>query len=81
MKRRMDAAASPTSTKTPATAPVFEKNADELFWPLLLLNVGSALATTSVTVITTPLEVVVEVVVMIGGAVVDVTPLASVVVM
>lgn len=47
--------------------------------PLLLLNVGSGLLTTWVMVRTTPLEVVVPVVVMKGGAVLVTTPFSLVV--
>lgn len=49
--------------------------------PLLLLKVGSGLLTTWVMVKTTPLDVVVAVVVIKGGAVLVVRPFSSVVVM
>lgn len=76
----MEAAARPTRTKTPATAPVFLKNVDDVLEEVMLgLKVGLGFAIICVTVIRVPLFAVeVESVVKADGALVVSAPLLSV---
>jgi hypothetical protein len=80
IQRQMAATAKPTSTKTPATAPVFLKNVEPEDPSLLGLKVG--FATTDVWVIKAPsLAVEVSTCVTTAGAIVVLSPWLLVVVM